>query len=684
MASISDRGSSAASIMSSSTNSSDSPSHGGRKGFSLFGKRSDVDLSSLSTAPSSKPSSSSKHKSRNFDPLRPDLWPQAPPSKPKRKEYFDPLRPDKWPTAKENASSKRNSTVPTLSKNSSNRYSTVPTEALDRKYFNNTPSPGSLAPSLGAMSFDQEETSSEVPSYALFAPKAKVKALAVTGTKLAGKTPLWELPSTWEDYAVLYGKNEMDIEDPPAPPTRRAMEATARRPLPPTPFDEGVWAAPLPSNELLRQAFVAELDLHGTRGATASLESHPAFRHVVQKCRETFGTSAVMLSILDDDTQRFLSTSGLPAGVASLPRDVTFCTHTILNEDRGLVVLDSKKDWRFSKNVPASVMSTRFYAGAPVMAPSFGLENTPDIAIGTLAILHDRPSDGFNVRQRDMLRELAAEVTREIEGYVNSGKGDKLARLTELYTHAKNNSLPLAPPPYTSMTKATTRATSEFPAPPPRSRPTSSLPRTPPRSLHSKPSSESIPAEQINRRDSVRSQPSLSNDAASTRSSATATATATVAPALPPPSRIEAPSPAAPVVIGKDVQKVFDTATKMLGKSLDLPFVYLIQIDLTTGASHRLSLLSSTGLPSPPPDFDPLLHFNALRAPEGGIFHRSKSGKAAFSSGILIPVREVRKSGYVLAGYSNDVEREMGEREMKYFAKFAVNLETWVSRVGQA
>ena len=118
-------------------------------------------------------------------------------------------------------------------------------------------------------------------------------------------------------------------------------------------------------------------------------------------------------------------------------------------------------------------------------------------------------------------------------------------------------------------------------------------------------------------------------------------------------------------MIAPDVQKVFDTATRMLGKSLDLPFVYLIQIDLAT-SEHTLTLLSSIGLPSPQPSFDPALHFNALRAPEGGVMYQSKKSKG-FSSGILIPVREVRKTGFVLAGYTDDAERELGERDMRYF-----------------
>jgi len=36
----------------------------------------------------------------------------------------------------------------------------------------------------------------------------------------------------------------------------------------------------------------------------------------------------------------------MPDGVDKLPRDVTFCSHAILGEEKGMVVLDTQKDWR--------------------------------------------------------------------------------------------------------------------------------------------------------------------------------------------------------------------------------------------------------------------------------------------------------------------------------------------------
>lgn len=153
------------------------------------------------------------------------------------------------------------------------------------------------------------------------------------------------------------------------------LEAASGTSVPPTPFEERVWVAPTPSNEVTRQAIVAKLDLFGSRRpssiapsatsstAVESLENHPAFRAIIQKCRDTFDTRVGMLTVLDDDMQLFLATGGMPEGVDALPRSVTFCSHAIQAE-RGLVVLDSQKDWRFANNVPSAVLGARFYAGS--------------------------------------------------------------------------------------------------------------------------------------------------------------------------------------------------------------------------------------------------------------------------------------------------------------------------------
>lgn len=154
-------------------------------------------------------------------------------------------------------------------------------------------------------------------------------------------------------------------------------------------------------------------------------------------------------------------------------------------------------------------------------------------------------------------------------------------------------------------------------------------------------------------------------------------------------------------------QKLFDSATRALGNGLDLQLVYLVALDLSAASKTTdppLTLLSSHGLDSAStstttqPSFDPALHLKALRAPEGGLLFKNPAfaqGQAqpsttstSFASGILLPVTEHQnrtsgqRTGWVLAGYTKDPEREFGEDELSYFLQVVGQLAkvvTWAT-----
>lgn len=200
-------------------------------------------------------------------------------------------------------------------------------------------------------------------------------------------------------------QQHIDINDPPLPPAREEFDSSD-----PTPFEQRAYNAPRPANEVERQNVVNRLDLFGTRAraglanpqsptlheahltsssapsisnastaslpltsatsgprrssianslesasasviddgidAPQSLENHPIFRSIVSRCRDIFGAKVGLLTVLDDEQQLFLAAGGLPEGVDKLPRDVTFCSHAILGEDKGMVVLNTQDDWR--------------------------------------------------------------------------------------------------------------------------------------------------------------------------------------------------------------------------------------------------------------------------------------------------------------------------------------------------
>ncbi|KAK4699039.1 hypothetical protein P7C70_g7230, partial [Phenoliferia sp. Uapishka_3] len=462
---------------------------------------------------------------------------------------------------------------------------------------------------------------------------------------------------------------------------------------------------------------VRELDLFGTRSTTSattnSLENHPAFRRIVAECRDVFGTKSALITVLDDEKQLFLATGGLPDGLNVLPRSVSFCSHAILNEDRGLVVLDSQKDWRFANALPSKDLGARFYAGVPLFAPVFGNPHAPSIAIGTLCIVDNNPRTSFTEEQREKLRELAAEASLEVEGWVNLRMGGKLSRLEHILREAKtadvasprtsSDSLasslssfqfpagpapshPLPPLPASRSVDSEISEYSEsrhgcrFPRPSRRPRPSplqspkSNLPPTPPDSLHGRSGSITSVSSELRRQSLLLGRRESDWSRLSISSSAGVASRAASDNAVPQ--------------VPDDVQSVFDRAMRMLAEKLSLDLVYLMSLDLVDPACP-LTLLAAHGLSSPPPVFHSNLHFKALRAVEGGILYQSKKGsmdssEIGLASGILIPVLEVRKCGFVLAGYTKDGERELGSTDMKYLVMFAEQLEGWVTRVGRA
>ena len=68
----------------------------------------------------------------------------------------------------------------------------------------------------------------------------------------------------------------------------------------------------------------------------------------------------------------------------------------------------------------------------------------------------------------------------------------------------------------------------------------------------------------------------------------------------------------------------FRLAARMIAKTLGLPLVYIIALNLSEDGrtAKSLDLLAASGLPNPTPTFDPTLHEKALHAPEGGLLYQ--------------------------------------------------------------
>src|SRR5260370_17975013 len=112
-----------------------------------------------------------------------------------------------------------------------------------------------------------------------------------------------------------------------------------------------------------------------------------------------------LISLIDERGQWFKSKIGLSDN--EIPRDLSFCAHTILQPDL-FIVPDAARDERFAGDpLVAGPSHIRFYAGAPLV-PRDGL------ALGTLGIM-DRVPRQLSPSQQEALSALSRQAMAQLE-----------------------------------------------------------------------------------------------------------------------------------------------------------------------------------------------------------------------------------------------------------------------------
>lgn len=117
-------------------------------------------------------------------------------------------------------------------------------------------------------------------------------------------------------------------------------------------------------------------------------------------------TPVSLVTLLDKDRQWFKSAQG--TDLQETPREISFCSHAILNPDEMMIVPDAEKDERFANNpLVTGNQHVAFYAGVPLVTE----EGFP---IGSLCVLDNKPRE-LNESQKQSLTILANQTTRLIQ-----------------------------------------------------------------------------------------------------------------------------------------------------------------------------------------------------------------------------------------------------------------------------
>lgn len=172
---------------------------------------------------------------------------------------------------------------------------------------------------------------------------------------------------------------------------------------------------PLPAAEPQRLEVVRRhRDEHGPAAALDAL---------VGLAARVCGAQSAEINLVDEDRIWFCATRGMGTPGAAVARELTFCTWTVLDPDRPLVVPDASADARFADNPFVVDGTIGSYAGFPLLDEGH--------AIGTMCV-HDPAARQLDAQQLDALSVLAAAaqahltLRRDVERLTALSRTDSL------------------------------------------------------------------------------------------------------------------------------------------------------------------------------------------------------------------------------------------------------------------
>jgi GAF domain-containing protein len=156
--------------------------------------------------------------------------------------------------------------------------------------------------------------------------------------------------------------------------------------------------AQLPKSEEIRLADLALYDIIDT-------PEEKEFDELRELAAQICDCPISLITLLDSDRQWFKSKQGIDE--QGTPRNLSFCSHAIL-DDGIMVVEDTASDERFFDNpLVTGAHKIRFYAGAPIVSPT-------GQKLGTICVI-DRHPRKFTAEQYRALEILSNQITKLLE-----------------------------------------------------------------------------------------------------------------------------------------------------------------------------------------------------------------------------------------------------------------------------
>lgn len=135
-------------------------------------------------------------------------------------------------------------------------------------------------------------------------------------------------------------------------------------------------------------------------------ESEKDFDDLVELASQLCNCPIASIAFIDNDRQWFKARKNIDD--PETPRDIAFCSHTIL-QDEVMVVNDARTDERFSKNpLVTGKMQIGFYAGAPIYS------NT-GFKLGTVCVIDNMQKKELSDSQKNGLKIIARQVAKLLE-----------------------------------------------------------------------------------------------------------------------------------------------------------------------------------------------------------------------------------------------------------------------------